>query len=168
MFCLPVCNLPAAFIKITMPQCLLLFRTDFPDEELKWKACRSIGAFLPQWSSCLKSFKITGNLTTPESTSAWETLSSEPFPSASSIVFETLSLDGVVTSTDCLASHFSESNSSGFFARLSSLDIRLRGDYEILGLPVKSCPNLRRFSLAFEYFSESTPFQIGRSRELNV
>ena len=148
-------------ILINVPS-LFLHRADFPEEEMKFRACRMIGAFLPKWRSCLTSLTISGQLTTPESTAAWETLPSEASTDAS--IMKCLSLGAVTTSTDCLASHFVEAPKvKDFFSNLSSLILRLRGDFDKIAIPLKVCSQLGKFHLAFEYFSEATPFQISKS-----
>ena len=85
-------------------------------------------------------------------------------PLSTSSVLEELSLEEAVVSTDCLASHFTES-AADFFGRLVQLDLHLRGDYDKIALPLKVCTNLVGFRLDFEYSSETTPFQIGEKGE---
>ena len=140
-------------------------RLDFPEEEMKFRACRMIGAFLPKWRSCLSSFSLIGSFTTPESTAAWETLPVEISTTTTSNL-KSLGLGSVTTSTDCLASHFVESpKATAFFSHLGFLDLRLRGDFDKIALPLKVCVSLTKFHLAFEYFSESSPFQIGKKQK---
>ena len=133
-------------------------RIDFRDQEHRWRACRKIGTNLPRWSRCLKSFSIIGSLETPDSVLTWESLPQ----SSSSPSFDSLSLEGATTSTDCLASHFAVSPATNaFFAGLRTLIIHLRGEYDKICLPLKVCKNLRQFDLAFEYKDEGSPYQIG-------
>ena len=152
-------------------------RTTLPEEEMKFRCCRMIGAFLPRWTPCLANLVLSGPLTTPESTAVWETLPTVPvaYPGATKVPktattapkFHSLILGGVTTSTDCLSSHFVDSPMThSFFTGLAVLHLRLRGEYDKIWLPLKVSVNLKEFHLAYEYHSEATPFQISEFVEV--